>query len=111
MAKFITSLCLSDNRLGKLFVKRFIKCQSIQYTNTFKGSNNITHSGFTHWFNHKTIIFTSKIVRPLSKSLKNIIEMKCKELHIFIHTSTVSVATLLIDINKKKQWPRSMDNK
>lgn len=48
MAKFITSLCLSDNRLGKLFVKRFIKCQSIQYTNTFKGSNNITHSGFTH---------------------------------------------------------------
>lgn len=32
--------------------------------------------------------------------------MMHKELYIFIHTSTVSVATLLIDSNKNKQWPR-----
>ena len=32
--------------------------------------------------------------------------MKHQELYTFIHTSTVPVATLLIDSNKNKQWPR-----
>lgn len=37
--------------------------------------------------------------------------MKHQELYIFIHTSTVPVATLLIDSNKISNGPESMENK
>lgn len=49
-----------DNELGIPFVRQLLKCQSIQYTNTFQENGNIVHSGFVYYMYFKNSKHSSK---------------------------------------------------